>query len=84
MDYIWTQEIFCNSKRSIAISSDRREALCVDSNSTPYRINLIDGAQVNEFNHEGHGREIVAIDPNGLNAVTSGDESGVSNPKKMQ
>jgi hypothetical protein len=83
LDYIWTQEIYCNSKRSIAISSDRREALCVDSSSTLYRINLIDGTLINEFKYEGHGPEIVAIDPYGLYAVTSGEESWVSNPKTI-
>ena len=83
LDYIWTQKIYCNSKRSIAISSDRREALCVDSSSTLYHINLIDGVLINEFKYEGHGPEIVAIDPYGLYAVTSGEESWVSNPKTI-
>ena len=81
LDFVWTQEIYCNSKRSIALSSDRREALCVDSSSTLYRINLTNGEVIDEYEYEGHGPEIVAIDPYGLYTVTSGEESWVSNPK---
>lgn len=81
LGYLWTQEIYCNSKRSIALSSDRREALCVDSSSTLYRINLTNGEVIDEYDYKGHGPEIVAIDPYGLYAVTSGEESWVSNPK---
>ena len=81
LDYLWTQEIYCNSKRSIALSSDRMEALCVDSSSTLYRINLTNGEVIDEYEYEGHGPEIVAIDPYDLYVVTSGEESWGSNPK---
>ncbi len=74
LNYIWTQEIYCNSKRSIALFPDRRQALCVDSGSTLYHLDLSDGKIINAFTTEGTYPETVAVDPNGLYAVTYGKD----------
>lgn len=76
--YIWKQEIYCNSKRSMVLFPDRRQALCVDCVSTLYHFNLVDGTIINEFTYEGSHPEAVAVAPNGLYAVTSGNDGMVS------